>query len=186
MKKPRFLIDVDDVLCDFKTPALGLMQSLFGHKVVLEDMEVWDIFEELPLRHREELDAELSKPGYCTNLEPHPGTLEAISALRELTHVVIVTAPYMSPTWMHERVLWLESRFGFARRDIVITEGKFLVGGGFFLDDKPLNVSEWAEEHPQGEAMLWATPNTNKMSDYDPFRVRSWDEVIARVQARLK
>jgi 5'(3')-deoxyribonucleotidase len=180
--KPRFLVDVDEVLVDFQTPAFAHLERLFGRKVTSDDYTVWDMFALMSEDEKTAIFAEVAKPGYCRALEPKPGAVEAIKTLRRMVDVYAVTSHFPGPTWVHERDAQLKEDFGFSGKDIIHTSAKFLVRGDYFLDDNPTHVNAWAAEHPTGIAMLWHIPNTRRLG-FDDLRVRTWDEVIARVEA---
>lgn len=182
-RKKRLLVDVDDVLCDFKSPVLALMEELFGLAVDLSKFEAWDLFTVLSPEQQEVLFREISRSGYCYELLPHTGAKEGIENLRQLSEVVIVTRPFISPTWVYERMRWLIEHFGFDEHTIINTAAKHMVRGDAFLDDNPHNVLRWTEEHPQGVGMMWATPNTERIPGCDHIRVRTWTEVYDRVKA---
>jgi 5'(3')-deoxyribonucleotidase len=182
-RKKRFLVDVDDVLCDFKTPVIALIQELFGIEVVLEELHHWDVFALLTEEQRIILFREISRPGYCAGLLPNEGAQDAIEELRQVVDVVVATRPFISPTWVYERMHWLIDHFGFTEHTIINTAAKHMIRGDALLDDNPENVLAWKEEHPQGAGLLWATPNTENMRQCDHFRVRTWPEVLIRVKA---
>lgn len=176
-------MDVDDVLADFKTPVLDLMVELFGIVVDLHAFEAWDLFTVLTPEQQEVLLREMSRPGYCSELLPYHEAKEGIDNLRQLAEVVVVTRPFVSPTWVYERMHWLIEHFGFDEHSIINTAAKHMVRGDAFLDDNPHNVLKWTEEHPQGLGMMWALPNTERIPGCDRIRVRTWEEVYDRVKA---
>lgn len=182
MRKKRVLVDVDEVLGDFQTPAFQVMQSVTGRLYCPEDFEVWDMFEVLSPSQKELVFAAIDKPGFCANIQPFPAALEAIERLRGIADVYALTSPHHSQSWYYERVEWLKKHFGFNRHHVIQTGTKFLVRGDAFLDDKPDHVQAWSEEHPDKLAMLWHIPNTRTLG-LDNLRVRTWDEVIRRVEA---
>ena len=182
-RRKRLLIDVDEVLVDFQTPALGALERLTGRKLRPDDYEVWDMFSLFSDEEKKLVFAEVEKPGFCRSLEPKPGAIEAVKALREMVDVFAVTSHFTSPTWVHERDAQLTEEFGFKRREVVHTSAKFLVDGEFFLDDNPAHVTAWSEEHPKGVAMLWHIPNTRKLG-MDDIRMKTWEQVLERVKSR--
>ncbi len=178
------LVDVDEVLVDFQNAALRLLERMCGRIIRPDDYEVWDMFTLFTEEEKRTVIAEIEKPGFCRALRPKEGAIAAVSELRSVVDVFAVTSHFTSPTWVHERDAQLMEEFGFKRREIVHTSAKFLVAGEFFLDDNPSHVGAWADEHPQGYAMLWHIPNTRKLG-FDDIRVKSWAEVLERVKARL-
>ena len=181
MKRKRLLVDVDEVLADFQTPVLQLVLNLFGRKMTPYDFEDWDLFGAFEPKERTRLFEEIRKPGFCLQFEPKEGAVEAVEELRKFADVIPVTRPFPGPTWAHDRTTWLEDKFGFKEPDIISTASKQYIRGDAFLDDNPKHVVEWMAEHPEGVGMLWHIPNTRKLTEYDPLRVRTWDEVVHKV-----
>ncbi len=181
MKRKRLLVDVDEVLGDFQTPVFDILHTLFNKRLTPWDYDSWDIFETFSDNERAAVFAEMEKPGFCRNIQPTLGSIDAIKELRQHVDVYPVTSPFHSQAWVSERNEWLAEHFGFAKREVVHTGSKFLVSGDAILDDNPLHVKSWLEEHPNGLGMLWHIPNTRNLTQYDPMRVHSWSEVINKV-----
>jgi len=180
--RPRLLVDVDEVLCDFQGPVLKVMGHVTGKPYSPQDFTEWDIFKLLTEEQRNQVFAFIEQPGFCASLKPTPGSVEAIAELRQIADVFPVTSPFHSTPWVNERTQWLGDYFGWKKSEVVFTSAKFLVVGDAILDDKPLNVTEWERYHPDGVPMLWHIPNTRMLSEYDGYRVRSWREVIDTVR----
>jgi 5'(3')-deoxyribonucleotidase len=183
VRKKRLLVDVDEVLCNFQTSALQLMQELFGDDESLYNRDGWDIFAHLSKEQRVLIHERIAAPGYCYNLAIMEGAREGIELLRQEYQVVACTRPYPSPTWVYERTNWLIDHFSFTDHTIINTAAKFMVRGDALIDDNPHNVTEWQSEHPQGIGILWSIPNTEKMKEYDSLRARSWEEVQTRLKS---
>lgn len=184
MSRKRLLIDVDEVLVDFQSPALALLEKHCGRRLTPLDYKVWDMFTVFTEEEKTVVFAEIGKPGFCRGLKPKEGALAAVMDLRTMVDVIAVTSHFPSPTWVHERDAQLIEDFGFKRREIVHTSAKYLCAGTYFLDDNPAHVTAWAEEHPSGIAMLWHIPNT-RLLGLDDIRMKSWDEVMHRVRSTL-
>lgn len=182
-KKKRLLVDVDEVLCDFQTPVLGLLAQLFGRHMTPYDFDTWDIFATFSKEEKDVVFERVKEPGFCMKFRPKPGAVEAIAEIRKTHYVTPVTRPFPSPTWVHDRMLWLHEHFGFRESEIVNTAAKELVYGDAMLDDNPQHATDWLATHPEGLAMLWHIPNTRNMTQYDHLRVYTWDEVIKKVRA---
>lgn len=183
MPTKYLLVDCDDVLADFKTPARALMREMFGIEIELENLQHWDLFSVLtPEQHQLLLDA-MGRPGVCYSLPILPGAKEGIERLRSEGTVVVVTRPVLRPTWVYERTHWLMDKLGFTEDQVINTAAKQLVRGDILLDDNPENISMWTRHHPAGAGMMWALPNTEHMREMDEHRVRTWDSVLDRVKA---
>lgn len=184
--RPRLLVDVDEVLGDFQAPVLKLMSHITGKEYVPEDFTEWDIFNVLSDEQRNLVFACIERPGFCASIKPTPGSLEAVKELQTFCEVVPVTSPFHSTPWVNERTAWLGDYFGWKKREIVFTSAKHLVVGDGLADDKPDNVEAWAAYHPDGVPMLWHIPNTRLLTDYDKYRVRSWQEVIDKMRSFVR
>jgi 5'(3')-deoxyribonucleotidase len=180
--RPRFLLDVDEPLARFQHAALDIVRRLYGRTHDPSEFTSWDVFEHiLQPGEREAVFAEISAPGFCSNLAMVEGATEAIARLRELGDVYFVTSPWHSVVWPSEREAWLEAKFGVPRSSVVSTRSKYLISGDLFVEDKPDHVVAWKEENPEGKALLWHIPNTAR-SHPDLERVRSWNEVLVHAE----
>lgn len=182
MRRLRFLVDVDEVLIDFQSPVLAVMEKVTGVRREPSSFEAWDIFAVLSDEECKEVFDVIRQPGFCLSLDPIPGAVEGIRQIREFCDVYAVTSPFSSPTWVYERTQSLQRYFGFETHQVVNASSKQVAYGDALLDDKPFHVETWGKEHPGGLAMLWDIPNTRKMG-LDDKRVRSWDEVAERLRA---
>lgn len=181
MRRPRFLVDCDEVLADFQTPAFEVIKKVTGRSYTPEDFDTWDIWDVVREDEAQAVSDGLEAPGFCASLKPTPGSIEAIREIREYADVYAVTSPQHNRHWVYERTEWLIQHFGFKKATIIHTAAKYLVRGEFFLDDKPEHVENWTRENPDKVAMLWHIPNTRNMGK-GLLRVKTWAEVIERVR----
>jgi 5'(3')-deoxyribonucleotidase len=182
MRRRTLASDVDEVLADFQTPALQIMEKVTGRAYRPEDFVVWDIFSVLSEDEKREVFAEIERPGWCAALQPTEGAIEAVAELRTIVDVFPVTSPFHSPTWMYERTYWLGKHFGWKPGEVVHTGSKQVVLADGLLDDKPNHVVDWGNKHPGGLAMLKHIPNTRMMHEMDDRRVYTWAEVIEKAK----
>lgn len=159
------------------------MEKVTGKRYQYSDFKTWDIFSVLTEEEFQACAQIIGRKGFCSRLKPLPGALEAIRELRKTHHVVAVTSPWPTPNWAHERTEFLLDVFGFEREDIILTSGKSLIPGDYLVDDRPKTVKAWEKSHPQGDAMLWNLPHTEKVRGFAKNRVFSWSEVMERVNA---
>jgi len=178
----RMLVDVDEVLSNFGSYVLESAGSYFQEKAAKHSGHSWDFFEIFSPEEQNFLHEMIEKEGFCASIPLQKGAQEAVRELRKLVDVYVVTSPYHSMPWVHERNQWLKEHFGFGKNEIVHTSAKFLVNGDIFLDDKPDNVLSWHKEHPRGLAMIWPSPFTRSMPvDF----VRDWGHVLGRVSQKV-
>lgn len=173
------LIDVDEVLGDFQTPAMKAIEEVTGIQIDLSTLNHWDIFSVVPTEEENaKVWAKIAEPGFATKIEPTPGAKEFIQELRKMAHVGICTSPcYKSPTWVYERTQWLWDHFGIHEDDIHYTNAKYKVQGDLLLDDRPHHIAKWSKRHPHGTGLLWHIPNTANLP-FTGTRVHTWDQVL--------
>ena len=181
-RRKRILVDVDEVLGDFQTPAFKVIAQVTGRLYVPEDFVVWNIFTALTEEEKLQCFAQIGAEGFCSAIKPTAGSQDAIRHLQERADVYAVTSSWNTRHWAYERDEWLERLFGIPRSRVVHTSAKYMVKGDVLLDDKPEHVETWQEEHPEGLAMLWHIPNTRQIAQH-LRRVRTWQEVIEHVEA---
>ena len=154
-KEPIILLDADGVLFDFTTPYLAFANEVSGLNITLDTITSWEMEKLYPLEVQHRLHAKSRGVGFCEKLQPYPGAIKAVAALRKLGKVYCVTAPCLAPTWAYERTLALLEHFGFTPDEVVHTKAKHLVRGKLFVDDKTENVAAWAEANPGGIGVIW-------------------------------
>jgi len=192
--KPVILLDVDGVLADFCAGYLGLIEEITGIRYGNAVITDWSITKSpfFAVAAREsgiDVDALTAKCwkrakriGFCSSL-PVIGGAETIAAVRELRkigHVEVLTSPLAgAPTWMSERVEWLERHFDFAPDDVHFVSKKFRVAGDVLVDDKPSHIIEWMDANVGGTGLLWTQPyNAQPVPNLDIRRVDSWSSII--------
>lgn len=181
--KPDFLIDVDEVLGDFVTPALVIVSDVLKRPWGLDDCpdDNWDMFATLSKDEKLDVFSRMNDAGFCVSLKVTPGSQDFIRELQARRNVYAVTAPHHgSLYWVPERYAWLGDHFGIDRKHVIHTDAKYLCKGKEFLDDNPGHVQRWKERHPEGDGMLWSTTHNKRLKGHDELRVHSWEEVLRR------
>lgn len=152
----RVLLDVDGVLADW-TGAVANEVAIHGGSF---NKNVWFDQQTLPPKARGPVMRALARPGFCYDLEPIPGAIEAVKALMAAGHDVhFVTSLWSSPTWAYDRQRWLQSHKllnSYSR--LVFAKDKYVVQGDVFVDDKISNVEKWRTAWPNACGIVWAQP----------------------------
>ena len=180
--RPDFLIDCDEVLCDFQNPAFDLIKRVTGRVYTPDCFDTWDIFSVLDEKEAEEVFNLMEQPGFCASLLRAPGAVEFIQEMQEYVNIYVVTSPQHNRHWVYERTEWLREHFNFQKKHIIHTAAKHMVRGDAFLDDKPEHIENWSKKNPNGLAMLWHIPNTRNLGQ-GLLRVKTWQEVLEQVRA---
>lgn len=180
-KNLRFLVDVDEVLADLRSPVMDVICQVTGRDREDPEFRIWDLFSVLTEVERFEVFARMSARGFCGNLLPKPGAIEAMRALQGRVDLFAVTNPFDSEPWVTERYQWLSEHFGLRKNKVIFGEPKYAVSGRWFLEDNLDQALSWAEGNPDGVSMLWNTPNNDTLG-HDQLRVYNWDQVLSTVE----
>ncbi len=182
MKKPRIVLDVDGVLCDFQTPALDTIERLTGRR---PSVDVYDFLEGFADYEKADCWAAMNERGFCEGLNPYPGARAFVDDLRKLGRVVFATAPMRGLTWEGERRRWIVDHMGAAWGDVASVPDKTLVSGEAFIDDHPEHVRDWRAHH-DGLALLFDRPFNRAADDLRHVRAADYAEAIWRVTTYLE
>jgi 5'(3')-deoxyribonucleotidase len=187
--RPRVLLDVDGVLADFVGELLTIANSLLSASYTREQITQFDWAASLGLAPRiEQLVSRCvsAAPGLARDLVVLPGAQDGVRRLRALADVYIVTSPWpSSPTWCHDRYVWLDRYFGIAPRYVVHAMAKHIVSGDVLIDDRTATLNAWQAAHPRGAAVQWQTPH-NRLDDWAGVSTSNWDRVIEIVERRVE
>lgn len=155
----RILLDVDGVLADFTEGTRREILAVTGEDVPAHRFTDYNLLYAVGIRHREAIRGAWMRQGWCASIPPYEGMKEAVERLRAHHEVFFVTSPFPDAQhWTWERTQWLKEHFGAGDRDIVFTHAKHVVRGDVLVDDKPSNVIEWCNHHPDKWGVLWAQP----------------------------
>lgn len=124
MKKPIIYIDMDGVLVDF-TSALTKVPSEMLEKFAGEYDNI---------------------PGVFALMDPMPGALEAVDALKEKYDLYILSSsPWENPTALGDKLAWVKQYFGgddqenIFFRKVIFSSVKHLNRGDILIDDRTAN-----------------------------------------------
>jgi 5'(3')-deoxyribonucleotidase len=190
----RVGLDVDGVLADLITPCLAVASEMTGKEITPDHMKSWDFDHLVPPEMLEPFWERIGKPGLCGSLVPLDGAVDGVKALSEVADVYIVTS-YLrgAAQWVHERDGWLQDHFGIPHARMVYTKAKYTFHGHMLVDDKPDNVSEWADEYSGGASLrvpvLWSQPYNSMTKfpsniDYRIVRTNDWMKLIDILHSR--
>lgn len=196
------LLDADGPLLDFNAAFLGLVKEETGWSFGPEVVTTWKVqdspfFEQLALdigSTKEDLIrriwARMNRIGFCQGIPVAPGAQEAVKKLRTIATVEVLTAPMSSsPTWVPERYEALKRHFGFHPDDVHFVARKGRVMGDMLVDDKPVNVVEWALENRRRNPartihpVIWDTSYNGRNHIACATRTASWREVFELAKA---
>jgi len=174
----RILLDCDDVIAAFRNKVLEDASVMFGRECAGDPS--WDVFKMFDGDEVKALREHVSKPGFCSSIQPIPGSHEFVESMRALGDVFIVTSPFQSPTWGYERTQWLNWHYGIHHRQVIFSGSKFVEHGDVFVDDHHTHVTAWSAEWPDKLAILMTTPG-NRDTDvpFGAIRANTYSDVIS-------
>lgn len=113
MKKPIICVDMDNVLCDYR--------SLYIEKIKEYPQVIYP----------------QSQYGYFLELKPMPFAIEAFNWMVTWADVWILTAPsYMNPNCLAEKNYWVRQHLGIEyTKKIIMAHDKSMVKGDYLIDD---------------------------------------------------
>jgi 5'-nucleotidase len=177
------LLDADGVFVDFVKGFLGAIKEATGKTFAQDQIREFDIAKALGLTE-EEIKATYAqvRRGFCRNLDPIPGAIEAIQRLNLIADIYVVTSPLSAlDTWAHEREAWIKERLGFSNKRIISTSAKHLVHGDFLVDDRAENCESWNMART-GTAVIWESP-WNVNYPWHGHRFNDWTKLERLVQS---
>ena len=147
MKKPIVYIDMDGVLADFKSALTKISPELIDEFVGQHD----------------------NIPGIFSLMDPVPGAIEAVYALKDKYDLYILSSsPWENPTALGDKLAWVKKYFGGEKdslfyKKVIFSSAKHLSRGDILIDDRTANgAGDFEGEHilfgsqdfPDWEAVL--------------------------------
>lgn len=133
MKKPILYLDMDGTLVDFESALPRISEdTLRQYEGHIDDI-----------------------PGVFAIMEPMPGALEAVAALRHKYDLYILSSsPWENPTALGDKLAWVKRYFGgdgpdnIFFRKVIFSSVKHLNRGDILIDDRTANgAGEFAGRH---------------------------------------
>ena len=179
--QPLIGLDVDGVVADLVRSLLDKVHHRTGKQFHPEHVRTFDLRKTLGDLWTVAQDI-LSEPGFARSLPPYPDAIAGVRRLRQLGRVVFVTTPYdRSPTWSHERALWLEQHTDTPRHDIVHLSDKTVFAGHVLIDDAPAQLEAWVAT---GRPAIRVVRPWNQQAPGHP--AHSWDEIVTQAKILLE
>lgn len=144
------LCDMDSILADFYFGVLGAYEKETGIRLPNDYISAWDTV----MPNGKDMYDYFSVPGFFRNLRPVPGAQEALNAMHELGHDILILsaatithAPGEKYEWLSEHFPWLN------RKKVMFATDKYRVKGDVFIDDAPSNTSLYLRHWPAAQVI---------------------------------
>lgn len=205
-------IDMDQVLTDWDSPESGFLKIVrellpnIPHKR-LKEYTSWEASDNYPkeIKHIVSSIYDNPRPGFFYELQPIPGSIEAVKRLQDKMEIVIVSTPVFEMDghvasleelterdrlWaqaVEEKKLWLRKHFGVDAPPLNPLSDKTIFHGDFLVDDKP-TASKIKRRIPSWIHILYDDGYLYNRHAKNKYRM-SWNnykEVIPKVVEEIK
>lgn len=179
MKKLTIHLDMDGIVTDLLPRWLRAINKKFKRTITVDDVNHWDIGK---LTQTHDISGKvykmIQKPMFFYDLEPLPGSVDAVQSLVDDGHDVgFLTAPASADS-AREKILWVEKHFPFINhKQITLTHRKHQVKGDVFFDDKGSGVEEYQKQHPEALVLTIEYPYNSYLKTHPTIKtVGRWDD----------
>jgi 5'-nucleotidase len=152
MKKLTILVDLDSILANLDKKWYPAWNEKNGDDLHPRRVTEWATHKFTKTKCTGIYDL-LNEPGFFRDLEPIPGGIDAIKALHEDGHriVIITSAPDDAPTAHHDKVQWVRQHLPFiGKKDFIGTHAKDMFRADVLIDDGPHNIEAFRNANPAG------------------------------------
>ncbi len=183
MKNLKVLFDLDSVIANTPAGFIKKWQEKFPEIpfVPYEKLSTLSLEELYPLEHKDKVAQIWSSQGLFYNLEPLPGAIEAIEAIRNtVKEVAICTAPPKINRYAaQEKYEWVLNNLGeyWAKR-LILNHDKTLINGDILIDDK---LEILGAQIPSWEHVLYTHPWNLKIKNLRRLTWNNWREVLTEL-----
>lgn len=187
-RRKRAGVDVDGVLADLLEPLFEFFNARYGTQYGVSHMTGWDVADLVPGGDVAGFWADFGREVRIhDSLKPYPGAVEGMRMLAEVADVYVVTTYlHSAPTWVYDRDRWIMEHFAIPKGRMVHVQSKYIFSGAGLIDDKPQNVIEWQDEHPEGKGVLWRQPYNEgqALGEEVRYEARDWPAAVALFEER--
>lgn len=136
------LVDMDGTLADLESRFFEEYGRRYADEPGSQGLRArtWELTDQLGPGRAHLVDEILGASGFFAGLAPLPGGIEAVHAMRDAGHeVMLCTSAFKGSRWCEsEKRHWVEEHLGRELvRSMVITSDKTVVRGDVLIDDKP-------------------------------------------------
>ena len=173
------LVDMDDVIVEFEKRVIELvLKQNHGEKDLFKkERKKFKLDEEYP-ELKELIEEIKSQKELTENLEPIPGSIEALKEIKEMGHeVFICTSPLAKyEISVLEKYKWVEKNFGHEwTKKIILTKDKTLIKGDILIDDNP---EIHGLKDPEWEHIIFDRPYNKHVKNKKRLTWCNWKKVL--------
>lgn len=137
----RILVDMDGVTADFERAVIDIYRAKHPDKqyVPFEKRKNFYVKSDYPKELQPLVDEIYLGKGFFRNLQPIPGSIEALHEMEKYYDVRLCTSPLLgNPYCTNEKLAWVHEHLGREwQKRTIIAPDKTLVRGDILIDDRP-------------------------------------------------
>ena len=188
MKKLDIVVDMDGIICDLLTPWLAAYNKVYNDSLSIADCDDWWIENCVKPECGRNIYNFLT-PNMFDDLLPIPGAIEAIKALKEAEHTIVILTSTVIPEVAAAKMRWVQKHTNIPLQDMFIGYRKSMVKADVFLDDSNVNHKKIREYHPEATILSIAYPynscsesivDLNAADWSDPER--AWNQIVEYIK----
>ena len=173
-RKPRIVVDMDEVIADPISKFISLYQRDFGIEIPATLEPGKEIYHMVPAHINMKWHEYINEPGFFRDLPVITGSQETLKALQDKFDVYIVSAAMEFPNSLIDKYHWLKDHFNFISWKNIIFCGDKIVDAEIMIDDRIKNFSSF-----KGRKLLFTSPHNLLITEYE--RVNSWEEIAEKL-----
>lgn len=166
MKKPKVLLDCDDVLFCSNETALNEINKLHGTDYTLEDLSMWGLTGDSIIDSRLKM---FTDPEFVKTQPLYPGAKQFVKELSEIADICYCTA--VPPECMTVRAQRIIEDFDAKSSQIIIASDKSSIKADYQLDDCAENILKSIVKYPVLFRRPWnyTVSGVTSVSKYEDF-----------------
>lgn len=180
------LFDMDGTLCDWFGKIIKDLNTIKGP----DEPEITEIPKGGIKKYlRTRLDVLMQRIDWWVDLEPLPLGMDLWNIAGELgfERMILTQGPRRNPEAWTGKKIWVDKFLGIDTK-VTITRDKSIVDGAILIDDWPLYVLPWLQEHPSRSVILPQGPHntTFKHKRSITYTGNNRDDVITLIKSHKK
>ena len=167
----NILLDMDGVIADFHTQAIGVLNTWLEKRYTTEmyvnECVGWDMWRPYGIDCDTFVRLIDETPNFWIDIPPYPWAKELYDYCMEIGegNVTICTTPFHDPACSSQKQEWLSKHLGINSSSVMLGSRKYLMAkpGNVLVDDYNKNINRFIKEGGDG-ALVPSSWNTHNVS----------------------
>jgi 5'-nucleotidase len=180
LKKLRVLCDMDSVIAELNPKWYAAANADHGSNVCVADVTDWDTSKFFPCGKG--IFEYLGRPGFFRDLPVMPGAYDALKAIHDAGHEVILLTACSWAEAKKDKTLWVEEHFPFLSGQLIMVDRrvpKDAIRGDVLIDDGPHNIIGYKQAYPNAFTIMFEYPYNGHARAYASVIPGSYTDMAA-------